>query len=787
MAALVAVMVTSPVFKQAVDDIRALTVDESGLQYDRPQASLSLSAWLGQLAADRAGADTMLIPASVTDIRSHVSEAIVKPHPRSTPESRLPLDVRAAAKWVAHNGLEVPAMRECRCQALEEIHTSLCTWGEMLWKIAAPHVKAMLGYNPQLAFIHALVVALYWPHRELVLDMGVGAEPLGARPDTGVWRHDPPTISCGSFQQLQEDDPTWNKCLYDSIRAEALKPDNQDITAAAWQRTMSEVDAGWATPVVGGWTELDSRYPEGVRLMRRFGIDQNGKCRCCDSATASGHNPCTSHEERLVNVRADFPLEAAAEFADLLGIDGSWTMHLATNDVVAAFRRVACADPRVTIVAQWDPRPAVDGGQRVALFYVQGFNFGLKSAVMAYNAVAEFQTRVAVRLLPIVACHYFDDLCCAEPDYACKSGQLALQRFFRLTGIHLDAVVGRNNVIIPAKKQIPALLRRFLGVVTDFTNFAHNGNVRVYVPQARIDKVRSMITVAIARAELPSGEASSLCGKLQFCLSWGVGRFGRAALRPLYRQAHARNPRIRLPLEMSLQFLDVTLQSLRIRNVCVAATSRMPPVLIWSDATGTNEGESAPQIAFVARFPGGLSAPLDPAGLTPPHPRWVHGAMVVPAAVIHELEVRKQQIGQLELLAAIVAYYSMAPHLTQRDVLHFIDNTAAVAGIAKGYSSKPDSARIIHAYHALNVDVGAQVHFEWVKSEANIADLPSRGHYDLLDEFGSRSVPIHIPPISDWLSPEEAMRNAAPQPASSRKRGPAPQPATPRKRAGLND
>ena len=61
-------------------------------------------------------------------------------------------------------------------------------------------------------------------------------------------------------------------------------------------------------------------------------------------------------------------------------------------------------------MAQWDPRPAVDGGQRVALFYVQGFNFGLKSAVMAYNAVAEFQTRAAVRLLPIVACHYFDDL-----------------------------------------------------------------------------------------------------------------------------------------------------------------------------------------------------------------------------------------------------------------------------------------------------------------------------------------------------------------------------------------
>ena len=127
---------------------------------------------------------------------------------------------------------------------------------------------------------------------------------------------------------------------------------------------MEEVEAGWATPVAGGWTELHSRYPEGVRLMRRFGVAQDGGCRCCDSGTASGHNPCTSHEERLINVRADFPLEAAANFAHRLGIDGSWTMDVATNDVVAAIRRVACADPRVTIVAQWDPRP-VEAGDRL--------------------------------------------------------------------------------------------------------------------------------------------------------------------------------------------------------------------------------------------------------------------------------------------------------------------------------------------------------------------------------------------------------------------------------------
>ena len=205
----------------------------------------------------------------------------------------------------------------------------------------------------------------------------------------------------------------------------------------------------------------------------------------------------------------------------------------------------------------------------------------------------------------------------------------------------------------------------------------------MYVPQARIEKVRVSIREAIARAELTSGEASTLCGKLQFCLSWGAGRFGRAALSALYRQVRRRGAVMTAGLEMALHFFEAALGSLRVRAICVRAMERPPPVLLWSDATGTSPGE-APQIALVARFPGGMAAPGDPPGLPPPHPRWVHAAAAVTAELLAELEVRQQQIGQLELLAAAAAYYTLATWLREGDVLHFIDNTAAVCGIAKG-------------------------------------------------------------------------------------------------------
>ena len=101
-----------------------------------------------------------------------------------------------------------------------------------------------VAYAPKLAFIHALVVALKWPHNELVLDMAMGAQPLGRVPDSGVWRHAPPAVPCDSFEQLMQEDPDWNTRLYNSIKAEGTKPENTDTALAAWARTMEEVDAG---------------------------------------------------------------------------------------------------------------------------------------------------------------------------------------------------------------------------------------------------------------------------------------------------------------------------------------------------------------------------------------------------------------------------------------------------------------------------------------------------------------------------------------------------------------
>lgn len=110
MAAALAVMAVSAVFKTAVEEIRSMTIAPSGTEYSRPITSGALSAWLGQRTAATAESDSMLIPASVEDVRTHIQSAVELIHPLHKHGSRLPPDVQDAPSGGWCNG-ELASLR----------------------------------------------------------------------------------------------------------------------------------------------------------------------------------------------------------------------------------------------------------------------------------------------------------------------------------------------------------------------------------------------------------------------------------------------------------------------------------------------------------------------------------------------------------------------------------------------------------------------------------------------------------------------------------------------------
>ena len=126
---------------------------------------------------------------------------------------------------------------------------------------------------------------------------------------------------------------------------------------------------------------------------------------------------------------------------------------------------------------------------------------------------------------------------------------------------------------------------------------------------------------------------------------------------------------------------------------------------------------------------------------------YTHTHCVASEEVIGKFKARKQYIGQLELYAALIAYTTFKRELQGRKVIHWIDNTGALAALIKGYSSVPDSAQIVHAFHSLNLGLKCKVWFEYVFTKANIADLPSRKDFKLLNELGSIEKDVVLPSL----------------------------------------
>jgi hypothetical protein len=116
-----------------------------------------------------------------------------------------------------------------------------------------------------------------------------------------------------------------------------------------------------------------------------------------------------------------------------------------------------------------------------------------------------------------------------------------------------------------------------------------------------------------------------------------------------------------------------------------------------------------------------------------------------------DLRAQKTLVCPLEEVGIAAPYFSpeVARLLRGQPVIHMGDNKAANAGAYRGYSAAADLARVVSVMHARWASLGIDPWVEFVKSEANISDLPSRERYEELVAAGSVRVPFHFPPLDE--------------------------------------
>ena len=750
----------SQVWRRCLATLQALTLLSGHV---RPVAKAAV--WMQQSPV-MPGDPAASAAAKAADVAGNFAEAFKMPHPKSSMQSSLPPDVEAAIRWqcdIQRGGGSVADQRDRRFSAICSCATDLEGWSTDLGRLSPEWVVNSVPPRPHYALFDCCMEACGLPDSQLVSDLVCGAPAVGSCPDSGRFKADwQPAAVC--MDDL--DHAGWHSAIERQLRESGGDPARSEEHAALWARTQKEVTDGWATPI-GDLSAAETFFggPQSFRAMVRFGVWQCGRLRPCDNGRSSLHNLATELFERLTVESADFPARAAALYAELMGDSVSFAFSLGTEDVQAAYRRMACSEPWFTVFAQWDPTTS-----SVVYFRLQGFNFGLKSAVVAFNRLSNAMWSIVVRLCGVCCAAYFDDFCCAEPSFS-RGGQQML----RDVAARLRVPFSGDYLGQPLSKSVaPKARNAFLGVTHDFSRFARLRESTASVDAGVLEELASDISASLAEVSFrAAGGLLKLVGRLQFTLSWAMGRFGRAALNPLHAAGSGGRSEFSPELRGALEFLrDLLVDPLtgkaRLKPRKFSyKRSREPTVLVWSDACWEASAERPAGIGFVVFFPASAKAARQArAAASGPSPPWLNGASTPPGvwrfaayapapSEYAHWRVRKQYIGQLELLAAVAVYYSLAAELRGREVIHFIDNSGAMACLIKDYSSDVDSARLVHAFWGLACALEIDVWFEFVYSEANVADWPSRGWLSFATELGAVVVkPLRLPQSDAWAFAE---------------------------------
>jgi hypothetical protein len=722
----------------------------------------------------------------VDGFRTHLDAASLLHFPLDSRlrASALPADMLCAIARSVELGPRLERERNRLTNVVESIAFMLRPLSDIINRLMPPTV-ARIAAKVNTAFMAATVDALRWLDTLIVQRFVFGFPVVGDIPDSGVYRAIDATVSQDTaekrFAFFQQSAPVWNRMLHDRLADRANAPAAgraADIAVAT--KSTAERDRGL---IVGPFPSssalrrsIAANFPTVPwdrmcpRILNRFGIDQKGSIRAIDDGRSNGANFATRLVETVTTPHfyvSAVVARAAAEAASSRGLPCP-VVTVALADLTAAYRTIPTSQPWFTTIGFFNPLLAIPAPE---YYWLPGHNFGLTAAVVNFNRFPELVV-VAARAVAIAACeHYYDDFICNDAAAGGTSALRAIERIVLALGSPRrkgDPI--QSPELDPSKTRESACTHVVLGIVTDLTQVCEGQKAVVFRPDPeRVKSVLAMFRDAFIAGKLTPHMASRIRGKLFFLLSSAYGMVGRAATLPLVQRQYRDATQaftVGSELHHSYLFFRALLPRLPPLTMYIVPDP-VPPLLIYTDAAFSRRkrksvsGECESRENTRDTLNGGLGAVVyDPVDGT------VRYAAAKPSwdILLSSWRTdRKTYIAELETLAAISVYTTYPSLIAGRKVNHFIDNTVALSALVHGYSGKPDLAKAVNVFYLQMIALRASVFFDFVPSKGNIADLPSRFAYTLLeseliglDVRGERPDVLAAPDVAAWTRPLES-------------------------------
>ena len=684
------------------------------------------------------------------DQLKHISEASEWGSQTTRPQSRLTPDCTNAVDFCLRMRHEIRSWRYKQLETLRSVAKSLDEQNDILHAQAKAKSPSIVAGKVHVALLAAVVDALDWPDKSLPQAMLEGMPVVGQIPDTGVFRSIVPETSPEEFETEKRrifnaaENDAWNSHLRQQTQSDGA---TDETARELKQVTDREIDFKFLSPYMSK-QELDEKYGRGGwRAMRRFGVRQNGKIRAVDDGKSSSSNAATYMLETVVLPTFEFPAIIAQYIAAATSGKSIPEMEIGADDLFSAYRRVPTSQPQFTIIAIYCPVR-----KDTVFSEVYGHNFGLLSAVTNFSRVPAILTVFAQRFFACMLTCYIDDYIQPELKCAKKSGQQCLDRLHNIVRFELS----------PSKRKETAPVNVELGVTCDMSFTASRGVVSFSATEKRRSEILGILAEIEQTKRLTSKTAEVLVGKAGFLLCTTFGRVGRAALQPAVQRTYESTTDATPAILKMCNFFRILVENLPPREIALR-TNKRRPLLIYTDAS--SDGSRFGLGIVVIDLDDPQSSPKVAAALAPD---W----LIRRLQNIYEAEgAFNEQRGKethldklicpLELIAAAAAYYTFPELVNGRDVMHFIDNTAALSSTVHGYSSRPAMAEVVTLYHLRLFALQVSVWHEWIPSSANIADIPSRT-LDAVDDpvlkhLNAVEVPFVFPPESHWNNPENIL------------------------------
>ena len=470
---------------------------------------------------------------------------------------------------------------------------------------------------------------------------------------------------------------------------------------AIWTKTLKEVSEG---SMEGPFSaeEIKQQHGKWHNVVPSFGLkqghDESGKpkYRRIDDHSACLNNSAGTRMQRIEMASIDYLVVMVKALAAV----SLEPLVVGTEDMRAAYRQIPVPDSQLplTVTAVFDPTE-----KKAKLFNLFGQPFGAAHSVPNFYRLAEWASRLISRAFTLLLDHFFDDFFFVARAGEAETCAFCLREAFRLVGLILD----------DKKSQPPKSVADVLGVTLNTESLRAQRILLVQPKQTRRANLVAIIDKVVSDDYLPPSLAASILGKFGFLCSTLYGKVGRCCTGAVRGRQYSTSldcsltPAIRVSLILMKLFTNMAPP----REFPLSRST--PPSILYTDASDIPDRKQGRAVVGAVLFL--------------PNPETIlYTHWVVPEAVLHRWELRSTYIGQLELLAAPLALITWAKQLQRRQIIHFVDNESAAAGLVRGHSSKADSSALIGEYWLTASKQSMEIYVDRVESKSNISDGPSR-------------------------------------------------------------